>query len=268
MVEIFNDIRRLYKFHQPCPELAGLIEFYSETSAEHARHCINNSPFTVKLFPSYTPTIWINLGAPYYLQNGNTLHFVDSDKDILLLRDCIVERQNLPSDNIFTIKFTPGALEILLGVEQRKIIHDIFDATTVIPAQIIRQMKNKDSFEQRYQLLENFLLDKFIRSKTETRLIAPVTSAIEAFIDSGMKLQTEELAQRLYLSGKTFNRYFHSVTGTNPKSFLASVRARAALTAYQLNRKDFSVYDFGYFDPAHFYKDAVRFTGLKLSSFR
>jgi len=196
------------------------------------------------------------------------MHFIDSGKDVLLLRDRIVERQNLPTDNIFTIKFTPGALEIILGIEQRKIIHNIFDATEVIPGRIIRQMKNKDSFEQRYQLLETFLLDKFIRSKYETRLIAPVISSIEAFINSGMKLHTEELAQRLFLSGKTFNRYFHSVTGTNPKNFLASIRARAALTAYQHNRKDFSVYDFGYFDPGHFYKDATRFTGMKLSSFR
>lgn len=268
MVEIFNDIRRLYKFQQPCPELAGLIEFYSETSAEHAKHCISGQPFTVKLFPSYTPTIWINLGAPYHLQNGGKLHFIDSDKDVLLLRDCIVERQNLPSDNIFTVKFNPGALELIMGIEQNRLVHDVFDASAVIPSSIIQQMKKKDSFEQRYQLLESFLLDKLVRSKKEAKLIMPVSDAVQSFIDSGMRLQTEELAQRLFLSGKTFNRYFHSVTGTNPKSFLASIRARAALTAYQRNKKAFSVYDFGYFDPGHFYKDAFRFTGMRLSSFR
>ncbi|MCG2612948.1 helix-turn-helix domain-containing protein [Terrimonas sp. NA20] len=266
MIEIFHDIRRLYKFRQPCPELESLVEFYSETSDEHSRHCIGDQPFTVKLFPSYTPTIWINLGAPYHLRNGSDLHFISADQDILLLRDRIVERQNLPSDNIFTVKFNPGALEIIMGVEQRKLVNDVFDANGIIPAELLTRMKKQDSFEQRYQLLESFLLDRFVRNKTETSLLSPVTQAVTSFINSGMKLQTEELAQQLFVSSRTFNRYFHAVTGTNPKSFLASIRARTALTAYKQNRTSFSVYDFGYFDPGHFYKDAFRFTGMKLSA--
>jgi AraC-like DNA-binding protein len=268
VIEIFNDIRRLYRFRQPCPELTGLVEFYSETSDEHARHCIGDQPFTVKLFPSYTPTIWLNLGAPYHLQNGSDQHFIRADKDILLLRDRIVERQNLPSDNIFTVKFTPGALEIIMGVAQSKLVNDIFDASEIIPAALIKHMKKQDTFEQRCLLLETFLLDRFIRHTHDFRLIAPVTQAICNFINSGMRLQTEELAQQLFVSSKTFNRYFHSVTGVNPKSFLASIRTRTALTAYRQHRDSFSVYDFGYFDPGHFYKDAFRFTGMKLAALR
>jgi AraC-like DNA-binding protein len=265
MVEIFNDIRRLYKFRRPCPELSELIEFYSETSAEHAVYGVNDQAFTVKLFPSYTPTIWINLGAPYYLRNGNDLHFIDSNKDILLLRDRTVERLNLPSDNIFTVKFNPGALDIIMGIEQNRLEQKIFEASEIIPDSIIKRMKKMDSFEQRYTLLEGFLLDKLVYNKKRTAIVAPVTQAIEYFIRSGMRLQTEELAQHLFVSGKTFNRYFHSVTGTNPKTFLGSIRIRAALTAYKNHKETFSVYDFGYFDPAHFYKDVVRFTGRKLS---
>lgn len=268
MIEIFNDIRRLYRFRQPCPELTSLVEFYSETSDEHARHCIGDQPFTVKLFPSYTPTIWINLGAPYYLQNGNDQHFISADKDILLLRDRIVERKNLPSDNIFTVKFTPGALDIIMGVTQNKLADEIFDANEIIPAALITRMKKQDQFEQRYGLLENFLLERFIRNRKKTPQLTPLTKAVNSFVDSGMRLQTEELAQQLFVSSKTFNRYFHSVTGVNPKRFLASIRARTALTAYRRDRNTFSVYDFGYFDPGHFYKDVSRFTGMKLSALR
>ncbi|MET0466408.1 MAG: helix-turn-helix domain-containing protein [Chitinophagaceae bacterium] len=268
MIEIFHDIRRLYTFQQPCPELGDLVDFYSETSDEHSRHCVGNQPFTVKLFPSYTPTIWINLGAPYHLQNGNQLHFIPADKDILLLRDRIVERKNLPSDNIFTVKFMPGALEIIMGISQHKLVNDVFDASQIIPVQLIKRMKKLDSFEQRYQLLELFLLDRFILNKAETKWLTPVSQAVNNFIKSGMRLQTEELAQQLFVSPKTFNRYFHAVTGVNPKSFLGSIRARTALTAYRQNRELFSVYDFGYFDPGHFYKDTLRFTGMKLSSIR
>lgn len=268
MIEIFNDIRRLYTFRQPSPELASLVEFYSETSDEHARHCIGDQPFTVKLFPSYTPTIWINLGAPYYLQNGNDRHFISADKDILLLRDRIVERKNLPSDNIFTVKFTPGALEIILGVTQNKLADQIFDASDIIPAMLITQMKKQDLFEQRYQLLENYLLERFILNRQKAPHLVPLTKAVNSFIESGMCLQTEQLARQLCVSSKTFNRYFHAVTGVNPKRFFAGIRTRTALTAYRQDRNSFSVYDFGYFDPGHFYKDVSRFTGMKLSALR
>ena len=111
MTEIFDDIRKLYTFKTPCNELRNYIEFFSETSIDATNQHIHTEKFTVKLFPSYTPTIWINLGSPYYLKNGNQQFFIDVNTDILLLRDDIVERTNFRTDNIFTVKFHPGDLK-------------------------------------------------------------------------------------------------------------------------------------------------------------
>lgn len=70
MVEIFDNIRKIYTFTEACPELADHIEFFSESSVESTQKYIGNSNFSVKMFPSWTPTFYINLGAPYLIAVG------------------------------------------------------------------------------------------------------------------------------------------------------------------------------------------------------
>lgn len=68
MVEIFDNIRKLYTFGEACPDLAEHIEFFSESSIESAKKYIGNSNFSVRIFPSCTPTFYINLGSPYLIR--------------------------------------------------------------------------------------------------------------------------------------------------------------------------------------------------------
>src|ERR1700759_2749089 len=115
MVEIFNNIRKIYTFQQPCCELADHVEFFSESSIEATREHISDKYFSVKMFASYTPTFYINLGSPYEIMVGGKRHFIAANEDIMILRNSIVERHNKPTDNIFTVKFFPGSLEVVLG---------------------------------------------------------------------------------------------------------------------------------------------------------
>ena len=57
MVEIFDNIRKIYTFSEACPELADHIEFFSESSFEATKKYIDGEHFSVKMFPSWTPTI-------------------------------------------------------------------------------------------------------------------------------------------------------------------------------------------------------------------
>src|SRR5687768_7943218 len=111
MTEIFDDILKLYLFRSPCHELEEFIEFFSETSLEATTRCIQSDNFTVKLFPSFSPTVWINLGSAYQLDNQGEINDVARSSDILVLRSTVLERKNLPTDNIFTIKFRPLGFE-------------------------------------------------------------------------------------------------------------------------------------------------------------
>ncbi|PYF72657.1 helix-turn-helix domain-containing protein [Pedobacter nutrimenti] len=267
MVEIFNDIRKLYRFVGPCPELTAHIEFYSETSIAATSQYVNSENFSVKLFPSYTPTIWINLGSHYELKNGSRKYSINQKTDVLLLRNQIVERTNLPSDNIFTVKFNPGGFEAVFGFSQDKIGAEVINLEELIKAPLLSCLKSAGSFEDRIRLLQDFFLHKLKQQKERPHL--NFIKKLHHVLENGTgSLNNCSLAADLNVGDKTFYRYFNVAIGTNPKTYFSIFRTRRALTDYVANPKGFSVYTYGYYDNSHFYKDVFKFTGQKLSAFK
>lgn len=264
MVEIFDNIRKIYTFSNACPELAEHIEFFSESSMEATRQYISGENFSVKMFASWTPTFYINLGAPYCISVGDQPHLIKADQDILILRNSIVERYNTPSDNIFTVKFYPGGLEAVLGISQLKFADQVVDLKTILPAKLLQQIKQPISFTERYELMQQFLLNKLKSTRHNDYYLHFVRDCIENYSLSDLQLSTGEMAERMFVSSKTINRYFHRVVGISPKNYFSIMRARTALTAY-VNQPGFVPYNHGYYDMSHFYKEIVRFTGKKLT---
>ena len=264
MVEIFDNIRKIYTFTEACPELAEHIEFFSESSVESTQKYIGNSNFSVKMFPSWTPTFYINLGAPYLISVGRQQHRIDAKQDILILRDSIVERFNTPSDNIFTVKFYPGGLEAILGISQLKCVDRMIDLGSVLPANLLAKIKMPMTFIERCELMQSYLLDTFKERQQKDYYLRFVRDCIDNYGISDMHLNTGEIAEKMFVTSKTINRYFNRVVGISPKNYFSVVRARTALTHYVNHKTDFVPYNFGYYDMSHFYKEVVRFTGKKL----
>jgi len=267
MVEIFDNIRKIYTFSKACPELAEHIEFFSESSYEETKKHIAGQHFSVKMFASWTPTFYINLGAPYIISIGDKQHFVGADEDILILRNSIVERYNTPSDNIFTIKFHPGGLEAVLGISQIKCIDKLVDLRHILPPKLLRHIKQPITFGERCALMQQFLLEIFAKTKQEDHYLRFVGDCIERYGQSDMQLNTSEMAEKMFVTSKTINRYFNRVIGIPPKNYFSILRARTALTSYVTTKQDFSPYQFGYYDMSHFYKEVVNFTGRRLIDF-
>lgn len=264
MTEIFDNIRKLYQFTTPCTELAAYIEFFSESSAEETYQYAGDNRFTIKMFPSWTPTCYINLGQPYELSVGTTQYRIQQCTDVLILRNTIVERHNLPTDHIFTIKFFPGGLEAILGVNQAQFSDQVVHLESVLPAALIQRVKQLPDFNERVELLQNFFLSQYKKKKARTYYVHVVQKAIDIYSTDNLALTSSQLANELSTTNKTIYRYFTRVIGTTPKQYFSTVRARVALSAYVANKKLFSPYDYGYYDMSHFYKDVIRFTGKKL----
>jgi AraC-like DNA-binding protein len=267
MTEIFDDIRKLYVFRSPGSGLEEYIEFFSESSPEATARYIKTDHFSVKLFPSFTPTIWINLGAPYQMDNGHSIRNVNKTSDILVLRSTLWERKNVPADHIFTIKFRPLGFEAIFGISQAKIGHDIVDAGEILSQHVIRKIKEPLSLEEKSEYLENVFREKLRQNSRDNFHLHCIKKAIDLFMISGMESKLNNLAAQLNVSEKTFYRYFYQIIGTNPKDFFSITRCRTSLTAYKNNRKAFSPYDFGYYDFGHFSKEVKRFTGSNLTFF-
>lgn len=264
MVEIFDNIHKIYQYQAPCGELADYIEFFSESSPQATKECIVNEHFNVRLFPSWTPTFWFNLCSPYQLLIGGKRYSVGSGDDVLLLRNSIAERYNLPTDHIFTVKFSPGGFEIIFGIRQGALGDRPINLTTILPAQLIRQMKRVDNFEERVGILQSFFCAQLLKQFRQAYEFRTVQKAIETYHISNMEYNSTQVAREVFATNKTIYRYFNQVIGTTPKNYFSILRIRTALQHYVANRKDFSPYDFGYYDMSHFYKDVVKFTGRKL----
>lgn len=268
MVEIFDDIRKIYSFSAPCPELENYIEFFSESSSEETASFADNKCFTVKMFPSWTPTMWINMGTPYQLVAGHSCYTIGTSNDVLLLRDTTVERLNLPTDHIFSVKFFPGGLEAVLGIDQTKFINRIVPLNQVLPATLIHHVKTAASFEQRMALLQDFFLQQYSKRRKQDHYIHIVKDSIDLYAANRMQYNTSQIAERMFITSKTINRYFNNIVGASPKKYFSILRARAALTAYISAKEAFSPCDHGYHDMSHFYKDVVSFTGQGLAAQR
>jgi AraC-like DNA-binding protein len=265
MVEIFDNIRKIYQFSSPDEELIEHIEFFSESSSEAIHAYLGNACFTVKMFPSWTPTFWFNLGPSYELKANNKQIRVAEGKDILIIRDGIVERINQPGDHIFTIKFFPGGLEAVFDVDQSRLKNQVIDINDILPPSVIQKVRKQDNFEERKQILQNFFLRQMRKKKSRDHYIRFVKETIACYQNNQLKYNVNELSARLFTNSKTINRYFNQVIGTNPKNYFNILRARTALTAWAANKKTFLSTEFGYCDPSHFYKEIYHFTGQKIS---
>ena len=264
MVEIFQNIRKIYDFVLPCEEMADYIEFFAESSRDLTRQYFENECFTVKMFASWTPTFYINLGSPYYIALAKHRYLVKADQDILVLRNSTIERINQPFDNIFTVKFYPGGLEAILGISQLEVIDKVVNLKDILPDSLLVKMKHAINFTERVELMQCFFLNSFRKRRNNDHYITMVRDAIGEYHAADFQLNTSAVAERLFITSKTINRYFHRVVGVSPKSYFSILRARNALSHFVDCEKQFEPNDYGYYDMSHFYKDQMKFTGQKL----
>jgi AraC-like DNA-binding protein len=265
MVEIFQNIRKRYQFIIPCEELVNAVEFYSQSVLDGSVQPIKDDISSVKMFPSWTPTFYINLGTPYAIDLKNSRYHVKAEEDVLILRNGEVTRHILPTDNIFTVKFNPGGLETILGLNQVPVIDQLIPLHHILPPKLLRKIKQPISFEERAAIMESYLLERCVRQSNPDHYVSMVNDCIGEYQAAGMRLNTAKVAERLFISSKTINRYFHRAIGTSPKNYFSILRGRNALTAFVNDKKNFIPMDYGYYDLSHFQKDMVNFTGQRLT---
>jgi AraC-like DNA-binding protein len=264
MVEIFQNIRHFYDFARPCEELANYVEFFAEQSTTRIQARVGQATEAATMFASWTPTIYINLGAPYALHLGRTRYHVRAGEDVLLIRDDATTRYKQPGDNLFTVKFYPGGLQAVLGVSQVPLANQLIDLRRVLPLPLLTQLKQPLTFAERTDLMQQYLLRAFKRGQRPDHYCSMVHDAIGEYAASGLQLNTSGVAERLFLTSKSLNRYFHRVVGTSPKQYFSVLRARTALTAFVAQPHDFAPFDYGYWDRSHFEKAVRLLTGRKL----
>jgi AraC-like DNA-binding protein len=265
MVEIFDNIKKIYRFSPACEDLSQYIEFFSESCIEDTAGLAGGRNFQVKMFPSWTPTIWINLGKTYHIELQDKWYRINKDEDILVLRDMTTVRHNQAADYIFTVKFFPGGLEAIFAISQIKLLGRIIPLQEIMDGHLIETVRMAPSFGSRMELLQNDFLTKLNRQRRKDHYLNIVRDSIMAAEDT-MQINVGQMAEKMFVTSKTINRYFKQVVGVSPKKYFSSLRSRAALTNFIGDRSNFIPENFGYYDMSHFYKEIIKFTGQRMNT--
>jgi AraC-like DNA-binding protein len=262
MVEIFDDITQQYQFRAPCPELSGLIEYFWESAPDPK--VTPDGPFSVTLFPSWTPTLSINLGTPHQLSLGKDQYVIRSGDAFLTFRNCTAYYRYTPGHYKFGLKFFPGGLNAIFPDADAVLTAKLIPLQSLVPAALVGKLLHTSGFQMRVDLLQEFLLGRFRKQADGQGTTLFLRKMIHQYQLGNMELSLGQLAGQLCMTPKTLYRNFSKAVGATPKQYLAHLQARTALRAYLKDRTDFSPYDYGYYDRSHFHKAVARLTGEKL----
>jgi AraC-like DNA-binding protein len=125
------------------------------------------------------------------------------------------------------------------------------------------------SWDERIQLLENFLIDRLsICAKTSTR-INVVHEVMRELKRDGFFDNIENVASRYGITARYLQKLFLQYTGLTPKLFSKINRFQNSLILVTKNEASLTdiAYDCGYFDQSHFIRDFKSFTGLTPSGY-
>ncbi len=226
---------------------------------------MNGQPFSIKMFKSWTPTFWINLGPSYSLVLNGITHRIKANSAIAVTRNVTSERLNHPADYLFTVKFYPGALKHLIDVDLTKLRSGLVELNELLPGCLIQQIRSVKCFEQRVSLIEQFVLQKMSNKKATDHYTNLVMQTICFYDENGMKFNINELTFKTFTTSKTLRRYFERVIGISPKQYFESVRLRTSLSSFLSDRKSFNPVEYGYYDSSHFYRSVAGFTGERIA---
>lgn len=189
-------------------------------------------------------------------------------------------KQELPSlvisglqKNVRLINYTPqsGTLLVLFkstGAASffKAPLHELF-ASSIPLDNIFRnnelsameeQLALAATHRERIDLVENFLLSKFIQQDTDKL----VEAAVQKIHESNGLYKAKELAGSLYISQDAFEKRFRKVVGSSPKQYSSIVRMKAVLKQAKRSSRLYDLaIETGFYDPSHFNKEFKIFTG-------
>lgn len=247
----------------PAPPLAGLVISLWDLESYGA--------YTRERIPPRTHfDLLINLGEPHWLLNEREDRIAHRRAWIAGLQDRYLDIESPPSSRLMGAQLTAAGARSLTQVPLSAIagrVVEIEDILGCAVAQLRERLFDCGSAAARLELLEQWLARR-------TAAVAPApgafTQAAVEIVRSRGSRRIGELAREAGVSHKHLIALFETNLGLAPKSFARLVRFNALLDRLKRDaRANWAdlVFEFGYFDHAHFARDLRRFTGASPTAF-
>jgi len=171
---------------------------------------------------------------------------------------------------IFSIRFNPEAIPLLLGVPGKEVL-DTYEDIELLLDQHFRdfchRIRECRQTADRVGQADQFLTRLLACRKQTTAYVTAGTGMIRDGVDEPL----EDISRRLYISQRQFERKFKEQIGITPKRYQRLMRIRKVMqTLEQYQSLDLTsvAYYCGYYDQAHFIKDFKQVTGKAPSVYR
>jgi len=167
-----------------------------------------------------------------------------------------------PGSRVMSTTFRPGKLSDLLGYPVDEFSDTVINLADVLPQSGYQEVQEKlaaaSDIDDKIQVVQSLLC--------RLRLLATPRIAPLHMPYHWIRQPAEELADRLSLSTRQFERRFLASFGLSLRSYKQHLRYSEALLQVMLGKLPASTWvecamSFGYADQAHMNRDFVRFTG-------
>lgn len=248
---IFEDEEQI-EIKYPCFELKDVVEYYFEICTP------NNSitPFSLVALPSANMLVSIYISESSQTFKVHREHGIidtSGDKVSGSLTEAITV---IYASGIheFSIKFKPGVLYSYFNDDIQILVDNHLPLQKYVKQEIIDQLKLKESFNERVQFAETWILGCLKNFKVNYKL-KTVVKAIY-YIDKSRDYKLNTVSKQVGVSNATLNRYFKEVLGISPKQCFKSLRFKTALKNYRSKGSNDLYDELGYTDFSHFVKEA------------
>ncbi|WP_119080916.1 helix-turn-helix domain-containing protein [Chitinophaga alhagiae] len=237
----------------PAPRIAEYVQ--EVLVIEHFRV---TTPFVLPLFANGMPTLLFQTARGKIGNATNNLTLFGQT----VFPDTLTITENF---TLIAYFFKPYALNALFGVSAQELTDSPIDLNLLPPsirAGLQEQLLNAAGAGEMMALLDNYIFSLTTRINTDMRMIQ---YAVEQIAGAPAQKNLATVQQELYMTGRTFQRFFEKNIGIIPTRFRRISQFNAAFR--QLNKRRFKsltdiAFSHGYADQSHFIRAFREFTAL------
>ena len=174
--------------------------------------------------------------------------------------------------NIFGAKVKSSFLYLLTGIPLNLLTGNIFNIDEIFKDdvnELLEKINSVPTISEKAMITENYFLMK-IKSFQENTL-SDNYNAMKYLTNNFYSIfNIDQLIEKLNVSHRTLDRHFLKYTGVSPKSMLSLIRFNKTIE-YATKYRSFTLetlWNFGYYDYAHFSKDFKKYYGQTFESFK
>ena len=162
----------------------------------------------------------------------------------------------------FGIRFQPGIMPAMVSLPLGDVLEQMLPLSDFIPNDdIIEQIGLAESFEQRIQIFLNYYIPIYMQKEQNYGKQQLSQDTVGLIMQNRGNIRIGTIAEELGYSKQYVARIFTQINGISPKQFSEIIRFQMMVQSIECSDALDTLYDFGFYDQAHFCNEFRRLSG-------